>query len=154
MATELILAKDLPAPSQLVARLLQIKVLKDELDLLEEQTRAELKADTNAKKIQTSAGEVSIVESQRLTFNNDLVLAIITAKGIAPELIGSFEFKADEKKIQAAISAGLITNEELQGSVKISTYDRFTIKPTTEVKDVLSIKAKSSLLLLADGSLK
>ncbi len=151
---ELILAKDLPAPSQLVARLLQIKVLKDELDLLEEQTRAELKADTNAKKIQTSAGEVSIVESQRLTFNNDLVLAIATAKGIDPNVLGDFSFKADEKKVQASISAGLITNEELQGAVKISTFDRFTIKPTNDVKDVLSVKAKTSLLLLADGDLK
>lgn len=151
---ELILAKDLPAPSQLVARLLQIKVLKDQLDLLEEQTRAEIKAEVSSKKIQTSAGEVSIVESQRLTFNNDLVLAIATNKGIDPNVLGSFEFKADEKKVQAAISAGLITNEELQGSVKISTFDRFTIKPTTEVKEFLEVKAKTSLLLLADGNLK
>lgn len=146
---ELILANDLPQPSSIVAKLLKIKVLKDQLDQLEEELRAEYKSTNPPKKQQTSSGEISVTESQRLTFDNNLVLAIATAKGIDPNVLGEFAFKADEKKVQSAISAGLITNEELQGAVKISTFDRFTIKPTENVVNSLSVQAKSVLLQLA-----
>jgi hypothetical protein len=146
---ELILANDLPQPSSIVAKLLKIKVLKDQLDQLEEELRAEYKSTNPPKKQQTSSGEISVTETQRLTFNNDLVLAVATAKGIDPCVLGEFAFKADEKKIQASISAGLITNEELSGAVKISTFDRFTIKPTENVVSSLSVQAKSVLLQLA-----
>jgi hypothetical protein len=148
---ELILAKDLPQPSSIVAKLLKIKVLKDQLDLLEEELRAEYKNTNPPKKQQTSSGEISVTESQRLTFNNDLILAIATAKGIDPNVLGDFAFKADEKKVQSAISVGLITNDELvqQQAVKITSYDRFTIKPTEIVVNGLAEQAKSVLLQLA-----
>ena len=152
---ELILPKDLPAPNQIVSKLLQIKALKEQLDALETEIRSEYKQTNPSKKLLTSAGEISVTESQRLTFDNALVLALCASKEIDPLLLGSFEFKADEKKVQSAIATGIITNDELTsiGAVKITTFDRFTIKPTQEVNDVLAVKSKAILLQLTDGNI-
>lgn len=114
------------APQSPEEKLLAIKALESEIVRLRKQLSQDVMSTSNIW------GSISTVRG-RVTVDGDALMDICLDKDIDPTRLGKLTLKSSEANLQAAIAAGLISEDEAASCIKIGA-DSVRVTPNKDAK--------------------